>query len=151
MKKVLISLATASLLLSSGLAFSQNTEGAPRGGAPSGQAGPPAASEGGERRGEGRGERSERREGGNDRREGRSERRDGGGVTIRGGGEGARMRVGDRGGDVRIRIRGDRHHGWRHRYRHGPSYALSVGGCRTVIVKRYSHGRTVIKRIRRCG
>jgi hypothetical protein len=26
-----------------------------------------------------------------------------------------------------------------------------VGGCRTVIIKKRQYGRTVIKRIRRCG
>lgn len=75
-------------------------------------------------------------------------------TTIRQGGERTTMerstmrtRNGDR-TSVRVRMGGDRY-GYRHRAHRG--YVAFAHGCRTVIVKKHFHGRTVIKRIRRCA
>jgi hypothetical protein len=155
MKKTLLSLATVGLLLSTGVAFSQNTEtktqtpagstttktqsgttGQTNTQSQSGQTGERSGTQGGQRRDGDRGERSGERSGGS--------------VSVRGGErEGARVR---RGGDrtsVNVRIRGDRD-SYRYRHRHH-RVGVYVGGCRTVIIKKRYHGRTVIKKIRRCG
>lgn len=147
MKKLVISIATVSLLLSAGAAFSQtpmvqkdtpaatpSTQAAPTGqtrtapvenkAAPSTR----STAQGGDRReGEQRAQGSERREGRGENREGRSERRDRSGVNIR--------------------IGGDRD-GYRHRRGYG--YAQYGARCRTVIVKSFRHGHRVIQRTRRC-
>jgi len=144
MKKVLVSLATAGLLLATSAAFSQNTESRRLAAPTADQASPPAAVESGERRGERRGDGSERR----GQRSEPNERRDGGSVTVRRGGDGAGTRVRERGdrGQIRVRVDGDRHG---YRYRHGHLH-VAHSGCRMVIVKKRSYNRTVIKRIRRC-
>lgn len=151
MKKLVISIATASLLLSAGAAFSQtpmvqkdtpaaapSTPAAPTGqtrtapvenkAAPSTQ---PTPQSGDHREGERRAQGSERREGRGENREGRNERRERSGVNIR--------------------IGGDRD-GYRDGYRHrrGYGYAQYGARCRTVIVKSFRHGHRVIKRMRRC-
>jgi hypothetical protein len=149
-KKLVISIATASLLLSAGAAFSQTPmvqKDAPIQPAPQTQAAPtgqtktapvenkaapstkPIAQRGDQ--GERREQSSERREGHGEYREGRSERRERGGVNIR--------------------IGGDRE-GYRDGYRHhrGYGYAKYGARCRITIVKSYRHGRRVIQRIRRC-
>jgi hypothetical protein len=134
-KKLAISIATVSLLLSAGAAFSQNpspmvqkdtptTQAAPTGQAKTAPAENKAAPS----------TQSTTRSG--DHREGerhaqRSERRDRSGVSIR--------------------IGGDRD-GYRRGYRHhrGYGYARYGAHCRTTVVKSYRHGHRVIKRIRRC-
>lgn len=150
MKKLVIGIATASLLLSAGAAFSQtpmvqkdspsttpSTQAAPTGQtkiAPAdNKAAPttPTTQSGVHREGERRAQGSERREGRGESREGRSERRERSGVNIR--------------------IGGDRD-GYREGYRHHRGYGFAQYGarCRTTIVKSYRHGHRVIKRIRRC-
>ena len=151
MKKIMISLATAGLLLGTGAAFSQNTgpatspgatqsQPAPGGGsqsAPSGERrGGTATQSGGERRDGNRGERSGERGG---------ERSS---TTVRGGErEGTRVREGGGRSSVNVRIGG----GDGYRYRRGHRVNVYASGCRTIIVKKHYHGQTVIKRIRRCG
>lgn len=147
MKKLVISLATASLLLSAGAAFAQSpmvqkdtqttpsTQAAPASqtkttpvenkAAPSTQ---PTTQSGDHREGERRAQGSERREGRGENREGRSERRERSGVNIR--------------------IGGDRD-GYRHRRHLG--YAQYGSRCHTVIVKSFRHGHRIVKRIRRCS
>lgn len=147
MKKLVISIATASLLLSAGAAFAQSsmvqkdapaqtpsTQAAPIGetkSAPVENKAAPAAQRttqtGDHRAGERRAQGGERREGRGEHREGRSERRERSGVNIRIGG--------DRDG-----------------YRHGRhlGYAQVGGHCRTVLVKSFRHGHRIVKRIRRC-
>jgi hypothetical protein len=152
MKKLMIGLATAGLLLGTGTAFSQNTQSGPAaspgttqsqpapGGsqsAPSGErSGGTATQSGGERRDGNRSERSGERGG---------ERSS---TTVRGG-EREGMRVRERGGrsSVNVRIGG----GDGYRYRRGHRVNVYASGCRTIIVKKRYHGQTVIKRIRRCG
>jgi hypothetical protein len=153
MKKIMIGLATAGLLLGTGAAFSQNTQSGPTtspgttqsqpapGGsqsAPSGgREGGAATQSGGERRDGNRSERSGDR--GGDRSSG---------TTVRGGErEGMRGRErGERSVNVQIRRGGD---GYRHR--RGHRMDVYASGCRTIIIKKRHHGETVIKRIRRCG
>jgi hypothetical protein len=157
MKKIMIGLATAGLLLGTGAAFSQNTERSQSGSttspgatqsqpAPSGSQSAPsggreggtATQSGGERRDGNRGERSGER--GGDRTS----------TTVRGSGEREGMRVRERGerSSVNVRIRGG---GDGYRHRRGHHIGVYTGGCRTIIIKKRYHGRTVIKRIRRCG
>ncbi len=156
MKKIMIGLATAGLLLGTGAAFSQNSERSQSGpatspgttqsqpapggsqSAPSGERrGGTATQSGGERRDGNRGERSGERGG---------ERSS---TTVRGG-EREGMRVRERGerSSVNVRVRGG---GDSYRYRRGHRINVYASGCRTIIVKKHYHGRTVIKRIRRCG
>ena len=155
MKKVLMSLAAAGLLLSTGAAFSQNTETKSQGSAastpsttqsqsaPSGErrerSGGGERREGSERRGE-RGNVS-----GGERREG-SERRGERGNVSGGERQGMRVREGRERGGVNVRIGGDRD-GYRYR-RHHHRYGVYVGGCRTIVIKKRYHGHVVIKRIR---
>jgi hypothetical protein len=151
MKKTILSFAVVGLLISGGAALSQNTEKtqSPAGttttrgqtGTTSGQTTQPSQT--GERSGTQSGERRDV-----DRSERSGERR-GGSVTVRGGErEGARVRGGGDRSSVNIRIRGDRD-GYRHRHRHH-RVGVYVGGCRTVIIKKRYHGRTVVKKVRRC-
>ena len=65
-------------------------------------------------------------------------------------GERRTMREGDRRerSSVNVRIGGD---GYGYRHRHHRGYYAYGGGCRTIIVKKHYHGRTIVKRIRRCG
>jgi hypothetical protein len=140
MKKVLMSLAAAGLLLSTSAAFSQNTETKSQGSAastPSTTQSQSAPS----------GERRER-SGGGERREG-SERRGERGNVSGGERQGMRVREGRERGGVNVRIGGDRD-GYRYR-RHHHRYGVYVGGCRTIVIKKRYHGHVVIKRIRRCG
>ena len=166
MKKIMISLATAGLLLGTGAAFSQNTERSQSGpttspgttqgqSAPSGSQSAPSGERGGGTATQSGGERGgTATQSGGERRDGnRGERRERGGdrssTTVRGG-ERDGMRVRERGerSSVNVRIRGG---GDSYRYRRGPRIGVYTGGCRTIIVKKRSYGRTVIKRIRRCG
>ena len=96
-----------------------------------------ATQSGGEHRDGNRGERSGERGG---------ERS---GTTVRGG-ERKGMRVRERGerSSVNVRVRGG---GDSNRYRRGHRINVYASGCRTIIVKKHYHGQTVIKRIRRCG
>jgi hypothetical protein len=141
MKKTLMSLATVGLLLSAGAAFSQNTETKTQ--TPAGSA--TTQSQINTKSGERSSSRTE------ERREGqRSERREGGSranVTVRGDRDGMRHR--DRGSrtSVNVRIRGGEGYGYR---RHHHRMGVYVGGCRTIIVKKWHHGHRVIKRIRTC-
>lgn len=143
MKKLIISIATAGLLLSVGTAFSQTpivqkdaparpaqaapaqTQSAPAPiqAAPAAPRTGAAAQTGARREGERRGDSRER--GGE-----RTERREGGERT-----------------GLNIRIGGDRD-GYRHR--RGFRYTEYGARCRVTIVKSYHHGHRVIKRIRRC-
>lgn len=144
MKKIVISIAMASLLLSAGAAFAQTSmvQKDTQTTTPSTQAGPtsqtktapfenkatPSTKQSSDRReGEQRTQRGERRESRGENHEGRNERRDRSGVNIRIG-------------------------GYRDGYRHhrGYGYARYGARCRTTIVKSYRHGHRVIKRIRRC-
>lgn len=151
MKKLAISIAAASLLLSAGAAFSQTpmVQKDTQTTTPSGQAAPTAQSKtapvenkatpstqpttrsGDHRDGERHAQGGERRDGRGENREGRSERRERSGVNIRIGGD-------------RDEYRG----GYRHHRGYG--YAQYGARCRTTIVKSYRHGHRVIKRIRRC-
>jgi hypothetical protein len=143
MKKVIIGLATAGLLLGAGAAFAQTTETKPQGGtttSPTTQTQPQSQSApGGERRGTSS-QSGERRDG--DRGERRGERSGSDRGNVAGRDRGERSSV-----NVRVRTGGD---GYRHRQRHHRIGVYS-GGCRTIIVKKRQYGRTVIKRIRRCG
>jgi hypothetical protein len=132
MKRTLLCLATVGLLLNAGPALSQNTETktqTPAGNTTtqtqSGQTGERSSTQSRERRD---GERSERR---GDR-------------------DGARSRERSERTSVNVRIRGDRD-GYRYRRHHRHGVGLYIGGCRTIIVKKWRHGHRVIKRIRRCG
>jgi hypothetical protein len=145
MKKLIISIATASLLISAGAAFSQTQNPVVQKDAPAkpAQAAPaqtqnapastqaaPAAPRTGASTRTGERREGERRGDTGERRGDRSERREGG----------------ERAG-INIRIGGD-HDGYRHR--RGFRHAEYGARCRVTIVKSYRHGHRVIKRIRRC-
>jgi hypothetical protein len=49
---------------------------------------------------------------------------------------------------VNVRVHGD---GYGYRHRHHRGYFAYGEGCRRIVVKKHYHGRTIIKRIRRCG
>jgi hypothetical protein len=145
MKKLLIGIATASLLISAGATFAQgqtpmvqkDAPAKPAQAAPAQTQSAPLTSQASPRTGTApqSGERREGRRGdGGERRGDRSERREGG----------------ERSG-INIRTGGDRN-GYRDGYRHRRSFGYAEYGsrCRTTIVKSYRHGRRVIKRIRRC-
>jgi hypothetical protein len=145
MKKLVISIATAGLLISAGAAFSQTPSPTVQKDAPAQstaskpQAAPttaPAANQGttSTQRSGASAQTGERREGAR-RAEGgerRGERHEGGART-----------------GINIRVGGGDPDGYRHR-RGGFGYAQVGGHCRTVIVKSFRHGHRVIKRIRRC-
>jgi len=136
MKKIVMSIAAAGLLLSAGAAFSQNAtvqkdapaQAAPTTTAPSAPAttkAAPATPRSGTSAQMG------------DRREGEN----------RGGDRSERRERGERGG-INIRVGGGDRDGYRHRRGYG--YAQYGARCRIMIVKSYRHGHRVIKRIRRC-
>ena len=125
MKRTLLCLATVGLLLNAGSAFSQNTETKTQ--TPAGST--TIQSQSGQT-----GERSSTQS---------RARRDGDR-------DGARSRQRSERSSVNVRIRGDRD-GYRHRRHHRHGIGLYVGGCRTILVKKWHHGHRVIKRIRRCG
>jgi hypothetical protein len=143
MRRLLFNVAIAGLLLSSGVAFSQDNQ--PRSG--SGGTSTTQTQSGDQSKQSGERRSGERRDGGE-----RSERRasDRGSVTVRGGDrEGTRVREGRDRRSVNVRVRGDRDD-FRYRHRHR-GVGVYVGGCRTIVVKKHYHHRTIIKRIRRCG
>ena len=151
MKKMIIGLATAGLLLGTGAAFSQNTQSGPTTspGATQGQPAPggsqsaPSGERGGGTAAQSRGER---RDGNRGERSG--ERGDRSSTTVRGGErEGMRGRERGERSSVNVRIGG----GDGYRHRRGHRVHIYASDCRTIIVKKRYHGRTVIKRIRRCG
>jgi hypothetical protein len=136
MKNVLISLATVGLLLSSGAAFSQNTD-RNQSGTPSTTQSQPAqtgqdsnTNRNSERRDTNRGERSGER----------SERR----------GDRDSARVRDRGERSSFNVRIRSGEGYRYRRHHREGFYVGGGGCRTIVIKKHYHGRTVIRRIHRC-
>jgi hypothetical protein len=148
MNKVLISLATAGLLLSASAAFSQNTE-TKSGTTVSPGTSQTAPSESGERRERSGTQNGERRDGDRSERRGErsGERREG--VSVRGGErEGERVREGGERRGFRVRI-GEGREGFRDRPRR--HFGVYEGGCRTIIIKKRSHGETIVRRIRRCG
>ena len=145
MKKTLMSLATVGLLLSAGAAFSQNTETKTQTPAGSATTQSQINTKSGERS---ESKSGERREGRSDRHESRT--RSGSDVNVRvrsGDRDGARNRERGERSSINVRVRGGDGYYRRH-HRHMGVY---VGGCRTIIVKKWHHGHRVIKRIRRCG
>jgi hypothetical protein len=147
MKKTFMSLATVGLLLSAGAAFSQNTDSKTQTPAGSATTQSQINTKSGERSESKSGERREGRRG--DRHESRT--RSGSDVNVRvRSGERSGMRVRERGerSSINVRVRGGDDHRYRRHHRHMGVY---VGGCRTIIVKKWHHGHRVIKRIRHCG
>lgn len=144
MKRFVLSIATAGLLLSAGAAYSQNTQTQQKDTpAQTTQSGNGQTSQTGQGQNSSSTQRSgastqtgERREGA--RRSERGERR----------GERTERREGGERMGLNIRVGGDRD-GYRH-HRRGYGYAQYGARCRTVIVKSFRHGHRIVKRIRRC-
>jgi hypothetical protein len=133
MKKLLVSIATAGLLLSAGVAYSQNPSAqrdAPSQTSPA-QPGQAAPSTGGQTQ-----TAPTQRNGASPQT---GERR--------GGREGMRGREGSDRDGVRVRIGRDRDG---YRQRGGYRYSDYGSRCRTIIVRTHRHGRTIIQRVRRC-
>jgi hypothetical protein len=127
MKKLLVSIATAGLLLTAGAAFSQNQRDTPT----TSSQGQTAPSTGGQTQ-----TAPAQRNGASPQNGDR-----------RGDREGMRGRDGSDRGGVNVRI-GRERDGYRRG--RGDRYSDYGSRCRTIIVRTHRHGRTIIQRVRRC-